>query len=379
MDQCSFLDDDEYQKAPLQNWLDDDLAHQPTIADDGPVPPITTSARPIKFVIKTPITPQSITSSPQVDSSSDSGSDSTLSTAPSDVPDAQSPQAPSTIVQVSHLKRSRRASNEETKTPTTKAARLDTSSTEDDIFAGGPSDSDFDQHVRGLVTCHQIVRKRNEDLGSAKKELEKEVQHMQKLHEAWQVKVAGLENWNGVVVRERDTALAAVVLATEKEKEQGEELVKLRTGNERSKKDVETLEARLEREAVQSKTYTAELLFLEKERDAGLNIIAGLRSDLKKIQADTTERDAAVKNANASRLERDIAQKALEAAVENGRQTSDKLGQKTTALDGAEIEIESLQKEVQRLRDECADNAAIKTRMIDLQASQVRTEQAKNG
>ena len=329
-------------------------------------------------MIKTPITPQSTASSSQVDSNSDSGPDSTLTTTPSDGPDVQSPQAPTTNGQVSHLKRSRRASNDETKSPTTKAARFDTTSTEDDVFAGGPSDSDFDQHVRGLVTYHQTIRKRNEDLDSAKKELEKEVERMQKLHEAWQGQVADLGKWNEGVVKERDTALAAVVLAAEKEKEQAAELVKLRTENEKSKKDLETLEARLEMEVVQSKILVNTSELLEKERDAGLNIIAGLKSDVKKIQADTTERDAAVKNANASRLERDIAQKALEAAVESRRQTSNKLGKTTTALEGAEFEIERLQKEVQQLRDECADKAAIKTQMIDLQTSQVEIEQAKN-
>jgi chromosome segregation ATPase len=395
VDQCSFLKDDKYQKTPLQTWLDNQARdsvhdsagssistrHTSTIPDGNSVPPTTSSVTRITLLTNVPMTPQSLASSPQVDanSDSDSDSDSTLSNAPSDDSDAQSPRAASTNGEGANSKRSRSdggSFNDET--PTTKAARFDTISSTDDIFAGGPSDSDFDQHVRGLVTHHQTVRKRNEGLDSAKKELEKELEHMQKLHEAWQAEIAGLEEWNGLILRQRGTALAAVMLATEKENAQEEELVKLRSENGKSKENVETLEARLEREVDQRKRTTDTAELLEKERDAGLKIIAGLKSDVKKIQDDTTERDAAVKNANTSRLERDVAQKALEAAVENGRQISDKLGEKTTTLDGAEIEIESLQKEVQQLRDECADNAAIKTQMIDLQASQVKTEKAKN-
>jgi hypothetical protein len=332
VDQCSYLKDDESQKAPLQTWLDNQarvsvhnsagsaISTPITSTPDGnPVPPTTSSVTRITLLTNVPMTPQSLASSPQVDANadSDSDSDSTLSNAPSDDSDAQSPQAVSTNGEGANSKRSRSdgdSFNDET--PATKPARFDTISSTDDIFAGGPSDSDFDQHVRGLVAYHQTVRKRNEGLLSAKKELEKELERMQKLHEAWQAEVAGLEEWNELILRQRGTALAAVMLATDKENEQEEELVKLRTDNEKSNKEVDTLEARLESEVDQGKRMTDIADLLKKERDAGLIVIAGLKSDVKKIQDDTTERDAAVKNANTSRLERDVAQKALETAVE---------------------------------------------------------------
>jgi chromosome segregation ATPase len=234
-------------------------------------------------------------------------------------------------------------------------------------------DPAFGGHILGLLARHDAALKSQKAAQTASEGLRQEVERLQGIVETRKVKEAELRNKNTGLVNEQR---AAAILAKEKEST-------LKVSNTDLTKRLETAQEVLARtqsglkEAVENAEKAAKEA-MEKEKkeiedgareelEARRNTITELQRRLAEVEAQSSQYEAAITNADASRRARNEAQEELAAAKEDGYRTSNKLQEKMASLDAALIDLETSQDKLKRLKNECADQQTVKVQLAALQ------------
>jgi len=388
-DQCSFLKDNEYQKAPLQHWLNENSADsnvssppQPTAADSSPVPP-NSAGRRIKVVrMPPPTTPRSLASSPQLNSGFVSDSSSTLSTAPSASTgsDAHSPTT-STSGEHSHLKRLR--SHGESLldgTPNAKAARLDataatatTSTTEELVDQYQGQDPEFGQHMLGLLLRHDTILKTQRTALSTVEELKQENKREKKEKEALLLQQSESKKNHAALVKDRTAATllaedrAAEMACFIKERDEAKTILvdissQLKGALER---EASLLEKEKKREREKTVAKEAISAATKRESEAKDITIKGLENQLAKEER---QHDLAVKNADASRHARNEAQNALAVIQADKDQLTRELETMTANHENVAIDLEETRVSLERAQADSAHLKDVKAELVTVRS-----------
>ena len=377
-DQCSFVKDNGYQKAPLQHWLNENSAdsnvsspRQPTVADGSPVPP-NSAGRPIKFVIKTPMTHQSLVSSARLgsesgsESSSESDSSSTLSTAPSDLTNsnARSPPAATTKGEGLHLKRSR--SNGESLndgTPSAKAARLDanaataaTSTTEELANQFQGKDHEFGRHILGLLGRHESILKTKGTAQAAVEDLKQDLSRERKEKEAMRSQQLELDKKRG------EERTAESLMAKENEAES----IQLKKERDTARSALADTQSKLE------EVLRREANVLEREKEAR-QVTKGLED---RLAEEETQHNLAVKNADASRHARNETQHALEVIQADNNRLTQELKTMTANHENVTIDLEETQASLKRAEADSAQLIDVKAELVTVRSELQRLSSA---